>query len=88
MTLRTITVYTKDECVQCDRTKAWLNKKGETFTEVDLLANPETLAKFKEDGLGSAPIVTITTQDPDVQFIWAGFIPDNLTKHAHSTKAA
>jgi len=88
MTTRTITLYTKDECVQCDRTKAWLNKKGETFTEVDLLANPEALAKFKEEGITSAPIVTITTTDPDVQFVWGGFIPDNLNKHAHSTKAA
>ena len=84
---RIVTVYSKDNCVQCDRTKAWLNKNDVPFDEVDLITNPTTLEAFKEEGFSSAPIVTVKTSDPDVEFIWAGFIPDNLKKHT-LTKAA
>jgi len=85
---REVTVYSKDDCVQCDRTKAWLDKNEVPFDEVDLIANPATLEAFKEEGFSSAPIVTVKTTDPGVEFIWAGFIPDNLKKYTHSTKEA
>ena len=85
---REVTVYSKDDCVQCDRTKAWLNKNGVPFDEVDLIANPMTLEAFKDEGFSSAPIVTVKTSDPDVEFIWAGFIPDNLKKHTLTKEAA
>ena len=85
---REVTVYSKDNCVQCDRTKAWLNKNGVLFEEVNLMEHPFTLEAFKEEGFSSAPIVTVKTSDPDVEFIWAGFIPDNLKKHTLTKEAA
>jgi len=87
---RTITVYTTPGCVQCTPTKRWLDKKHIPYREVDItLPEHEADAKaIKELGFTQAPVVIVSTGDPETDLMWSGFIPDNLTKYAHTTREA
>ncbi len=44
--MKTIEIYTKFTCGYCAAAKRLLNKKGVTFTEVDLLRHPEKRAEM------------------------------------------
>ena len=55
-----VTVYTQPDCVQCDRTKKWLDdpKRGNMaglYRVVDLAESPEDLAAVKALGYMAAP---------------------------------
>ena len=72
-----VTVYTKPGCVQCDRTKWLLASEDIDFVEVDLVDNPEALAKIKDEwGFSMAPVVE-TEYD-----VWAGHRPDRIKQIA------
>ena len=43
-----ITVYTRDNCVQCTRTKAALKKRGLEYEEIE--TDEETADSFREQG--------------------------------------
>jgi glutaredoxin-like protein NrdH len=66
------TVYTKNNCVQCDMTKRLMDKMGIEYDTVNISENPEALEKLIELGYRAAPVV-ITDNDS-----WAGFNPDNI----------
>jgi len=85
---RTITVYSKDDCVQCDRTKKWLHKNDILFNEINLDHSPADLEAVKALGFMTAPVVIVSTGDPETDLMWGGFVPDNLKKYTHSTKEA
>ena len=34
--LRIVTLYTKNNCVQCDRTKKWLDKNDVAYTTINM----------------------------------------------------
>ena len=65
-----ITVYTRDNCVQCNRTKATLKKRDLEYVEIEI--DDETADSFREQGYQSLPIVV--TDDET----WAGFRPDKI----------
>ena len=65
-----ITVYTRDNCVQCNRTKAALKKRDLEYVEIEI--DDETADSFREQGYQSLPIVV--TDDET----WAGFRPDKI----------
>lgn len=65
-----ITVYTRDNCVQCNRTKAALKKRDLEYTEIEIDA--ETADSFREQGYQSLPIVVAHDET------WAGFRPDKI----------
>ncbi|MCC5781406.1 NrdH-redoxin [Kocuria sp. CCUG 69068] len=71
-------------CIQCDRTKAWLTRKGVQFTEVDITTDPAA-HRFVTEVLGyqQAPVVVVDAPDSEPgqeSFIhWSGFRPDQLT---------
>ena len=65
-----ITVYTRDNCVQCTRTKAALKKRGLEYEEIE--TDEETADSFREQGYQSLPIVV--THDE----VWTGFRPDKI----------
>lgn len=48
---RPVVVYSKPSCIQCDRTKAWLHRKGVQFTEVDVSTDPAA-KRFVTEVLG------------------------------------
>ena len=66
------TVYTKNNCVQCDMTKRLMDKMGVEYDVVNISENPEALEKLIELGYRAAPVV-ITDNDS-----WAGFNPDKI----------
>lgn len=71
-----VTVYEKPDCKQCDMTQAVLESKGIPF-ETKPLTDPENLAKVKEMGFLSAPVVVPPEGEP-----WAGFRPDKIMELA------
>lgn len=50
--------------------------------------SPDDLAAIKELGYNAAPVVIVSTGDPELELHWQGFHPDNLKKYTHSTKEA
>ena len=70
------TVYTKNNCVQCDMTKRLMDKVGIEYDTVNISENPEALDKLIQLGYRAAPVV-ITENDS-----WAGFNPDKIAELA------
>lgn len=64
-------VYSKPDCVQCDRTKKLMDREGILFQERPI--TDEIAQEFTRQGLMSAPVV----KTPDGQ-VWAGFRPDRI----------
>jgi len=68
-----VTIYTKNNCVQCDATKRMMDKLGVEYETVNISDYPEELDKLIALGYRAAPVV-ITDNDS-----WAGFQPDRIT---------
>lgn len=67
-----ITVYSKENCVQCNATYRALGKRALEYTVVMLEDNPELVEQFREEGLMQAPIVDTGSEK------WSGFRPDKI----------
>jgi len=67
------TVYTKNNCVQCDATKRMMDKLGVEYDTVNISDNPEELDKLIEMGYRAAPVVVAGDES------WAGFQPEKIT---------
>lgn len=68
-----VTLYTKENCVQCSMTKRLLDKIGVEYQTVDIIDNPEELDKLIEMGYKAAPVVL--TEDGQS---WSGFQPEKI----------
>jgi glutaredoxin-like protein NrdH len=79
--LRTVTVYSQPHCQPCKATKRWLNKNEVPFTEVDITTSPDDAEAIRALGFKEAPVVIVSTGDPETDLMWSGFIPDNLRKY-------
>jgi len=84
---RTITVYSQPRCQPCKATKRWLDSRGIVYGEVDLTTSPDDAEAVRALGFKEAPVVIVSTGDPETDLMWSGFHPDNLTKYT-LTKAA
>jgi glutaredoxin-like protein NrdH len=71
-----VTVYTKDNCVQCEATKRHLDKLEIPYSTVNITNDIRALDKLISLGYRSAPVV-VTDDDS-----WAGYVPDKLDKLA------
>ena len=71
-----VTVYSKNQCVQCNATYRWLNEKGVDYTVINVEEDPKALAYIKELGYLQAPVVVTDTEH------WSGFNPDKLSSLA------
>lgn len=69
----TITVYTKQDCVQCKATKRWMDSKGVRYNEVDILNDDAAMARIKNAGFLAAPVVETSTGK-----MFSGFNPKEL----------
>lgn len=67
----TITVYSRENCVQCDLTKNALKRRGLAFVE-ESIDDPANMAAAKELGFLSAPVVMVGDEG------WAGFQPERI----------
>lgn len=68
----TIKVYSNDNCVQCDRTKKFLDDNNIPYENLRLVDYPEETRKFLDMGFRSAPIVHAPHK------VWAGFKLEEL----------
>lgn len=69
-----VTIYSKDNCKQCEFTKKYLNDEGIEFTEIRADLNEDALRYVKEElGFQSLPVVEIEGEVP-----FFGFRPDRL----------
>lgn len=71
-----VTVYTKDNCVQCEATKRHLDKLNVPYETINITNDISALDKLISLGYRSAPVV-VTESDS-----WAGYVPDKLDKLA------
>jgi glutaredoxin-like protein NrdH len=72
----TVTVYTKDNCVQCEATKRHLSKLDIPYETINITNDIGALDKLISLGYRSAPVV-VTENDN-----WAGYMPDKIDKLA------
>ena len=66
-----VTVYSKPQCVQCNFTYRELDKKKIEYRTVDMSEDADALARVKELGYLSAPVVVVNEDTH-----WSGFRPD------------
>ncbi|WP_325049560.1 glutaredoxin family protein [Kocuria soli] len=77
------TVYTKPECMQCDRTQAQLTKHRIPFGTRDVTTDPQAL-RYITDQLGYRQAPVVVTDDGQH---WSGYRPDKIKQLAASRHA-
>lgn len=70
-----ITVYTKNNCIQCVMTKNELTRYGLTYKEINVEEQPSAMEELIERNLRSMPVVLV---DDNWDSAFGGFQPDRL----------
>lgn len=74
-----VTVHTTPGCVQCRMTERALDRRGIDYVVVDLSVDEAALARVRELGHATAPVVVVTdTASGRVADHWAGFKPERI----------
>ncbi|MDT2817630.1 glutaredoxin-like protein NrdH [Vagococcus lutrae] len=71
--MKTITLYTKNNCPQCKMTKRFLAQKDVIFEEINIDEQPQYIDWLKEQGHRTVPVLT-TNESMTI----VGFRPDQL----------
>jgi glutaredoxin-like protein NrdH len=72
-----VTVYSKNNCMQCKMTKRFLSEHNINFTERNINEQPEYVNYLKEKGFMALPVV-----EADGINAISGFRPDQLSQLA------
>lgn len=72
MTTSTITLFSKNNCMQCKMTKKLLDKEGAQYQEINIDDRPEMVDYVKNLGFSAAPVVKAG------DIIFSGFQPTKL----------
>lgn len=72
---REITLYTKNNCIQCVMTKKRLTNLGLTYKEINVEGQPTAMEELIERNLRSMPVVLV---DDNWDGAFGGFQPDRL----------
>ncbi|EPZ45693.1 glutaredoxin-like protein NrdH [Streptococcus pyogenes GA40634] len=67
-----ITVYSKNNCMQCKMTKKFLEQHGANFQEINIDEHPEKVDYVKSLGFTSAPVIETDN------LVFSGFQPAKL----------
>ena len=86
--MKSITIYSRPSCQPCKRIKAWWEKRGVTYQEVDVEQSPMDLAAIKALGYASVPVIVVSNGDPETDIHWQGLVLANLEKYTLNQKAA
>ncbi|AYF99799.1 glutaredoxin-like protein NrdH [Lactococcus allomyrinae] len=74
-----VTVYSKNNCMQCRMVKKFLTEHDVTFKEINVDENPEFIAHLKDDlNFMATPVV----ETENIAFY--GFAPDKLKALANN----
>lgn len=71
-----ITVYSKNNCMQCKMVKKWLTEHNTDFTEINIEEQPEFVQTVKDMGFLAAPVVV------KGEIAFSGFNPSKLAEIA------
>ena len=71
-----VTVYSKNNCVQCKMPKRFLDSNNIAYRAITLDEQPEYIEQVKELGFSAAPIIQTPTE------VFSGFQPAKLKKLA------
>ena len=69
-----VTVYSKNNCMQCHMVKKWLSDKAVQFQEINIDEQPQYIDQVREMGFMAAPIIVKDTLS------FSGFRPTELAK--------
>ena len=69
-----ITIYTRNDCVQCHATKRAIESRGFTYELINLDLTPEAADELRSLGFRQLPVV-VTEQES-----WSGFRPDMINR--------
>ncbi|MFD3083803.1 redoxin NrdH [Streptococcus agalactiae] len=67
-----ITVFSKNNCMQCKMTKKFLDQHGADFEEINIDENPEKIEYVKNLGFSAAPVIEAGN------VVFSGFQPSKL----------
>ncbi len=69
-----VTVFSKNNCMQCNMVKKWLVDKAVQFNEINIDDQPQYIEQVKEMGFMAAPIIVKDSLS------FSGFRPAELAK--------
>ena len=69
-----ITIYTKNNCMQCTATKNIMDKQGLAYQLINLDDEPAAIENLKALGYRQLPVVMADGEH------WSGFRPDKLMR--------
>lgn len=67
-----ITVYSKNNCMQCKMTKKFLEQNGADYQEINIDEQPEKIEYVKSLGFAAAPVIE------SGETVFSGFQPAKL----------
>lgn len=70
--MATITVFSKNNCMQCKMTKKFLDQHGADFEEINIDEKPEKIEYVKNLGFSAAPVIDAGN------VVFSGFQPSKL----------
>ncbi|MGY3725321.1 ribonucleoside-diphosphate reductase class Ib glutaredoxin subunit [Granulicatella balaenopterae] len=73
MSDKTVIVYSKPNCMQCNFTKQFLTNNGIAFEERDVSVSEEALEEVRALGFSSLPVVVVPGKEA-----FSGFRPEVL----------
>ncbi|ELY5850866.1 glutaredoxin-like protein NrdH [Cronobacter turicensis] len=77
-----ITIYTRNDCVQCHATKRALESRGIAFDTINLDEQPEAIDTLRTQGFRQLPVVMTDALS------WSGFRPDMINRLRADSLAA
>ena len=69
-----VTVFSKNNCMQCHMVKKWLSDKAVQLQEINIDEQPQYIDQVREMGFMAAPIIVKDTLS------FSGFRPTELAK--------
>lgn len=77
-----ITIYTRNDCVQCHATKRAMESRGVEFEMVNIDLDPEAADTLREQGFRQLPVVIAGETS------WSGFRPDMINRLLSASRVA
>ncbi|HFU4460381.1 TPA: glutaredoxin-like protein NrdH [Streptococcus suis] len=67
-----VTIYSKNDCVQCKMSKKFLDQHNVAYKEINLDEQPEFIEHVKSLGFSAAPVIETENE------VFSGFQPTKL----------
>ncbi|HFI0467749.1 TPA: glutaredoxin-like protein NrdH [Streptococcus suis] len=67
-----VTIYSKNDCVQCKMSKKFLDEHNVAYKEINLDEQPEFIEYVKSLGFSAAPVIETESE------VFSGFQPTKL----------